>query len=424
MWVRHASRDERNRATIIKPTGSPGHARQEVPDLRVTHVLAASLTILTYGCASTVPIDRAVIEYDETTAKSVEEQLLLNIARAHRNQPIHFTAVSSITATYRLTTNAGIAPALTGNRGGLVVPTLGTTAESSPTISIAPMQGDEFTQRLLTPFREGQLTLLLRQGYDVDSLLRLLGDEVRLEEPGKQAEEIYHNRPADKDDYTMFRRVVAHLSSIQDADALYVEPLHFNVTWTVPESAVTPETYSATYKDYTLVLDDQAHVYHVTHRVNGRVMITNYDPDILTNEERVILHKKADEEPFNDVLIDIRKGFSGGEFPIHGRLRLRSLHEVLTFIGRGMGEEPEFDVKPDPRTAHISENPSSTLEIAETKEAPPADVVHVRLDGNYYSVKAQSGYQWNQKTFSLLYQLFQMSVSSTTTPGPSITIAK
>ncbi|HEX9492352.1 MAG TPA: hypothetical protein VGA33_03740 [Thermoanaerobaculia bacterium] len=41
--------------------------------------------------------------YDITTAESVEKQLLLNIARARNNQPIHFTAVSSITATYLAT---------------------------------------------------------------------------------------------------------------------------------------------------------------------------------------------------------------------------------------------------------------------------------------------------------------------------------
>ena len=48
------------------------------------------------------------------------------------------------------------------------------------------MQGDEFTQRLLTPFEEPKLTMLLRQGYDVDALFRLMGAEVRLEngEPG------------------------------------------------------------------------------------------------------------------------------------------------------------------------------------------------------------------------------------------------
>src|SRR5262249_7561281 len=293
-----------------------------------------------------------------------------------------------------------------------------------PTISIAPMQGDEFTQRLLTPFREAQLTLLLRQGYDVDSLLRLLGAEFRLEETGKASEAIYINRPSEVEGYRMFRRVVAHLSAIQDRDALYVEPLHFNVTWTIPAASLTPETYTSTYKDFTLVRDEAAQVYHIIHRVNGRVMISNYDPDVLSNDERVLLHKKAEEEPYNDVLIDIRPGFPGGDFPMHGRLRLRSFHEVLTFIGRGMGEEPEFDVPPDPRTPHIAENPVNTLEIAEGRQLPSGAPVAVRLEGLYYAVRPQTGYQWNQKTFSVLYQLFQMSVASSATPqGPSITIA-
>ncbi|HYS54648.1 MAG TPA: hypothetical protein VER58_12895 [Thermoanaerobaculia bacterium] len=387
-------------------------------------IAAAAIGVCLIGCAATVPLDHAVIAYDITTAESVEKQLLLNIARARNNQPIHFTAVSSITATYRLTTNAGIGPALTGNRGGLVVPLLGTSAESSPTISIAPMQGDEFTQRLLTPFREAQLTLLLRQGYDVDALLRLLGAEIRLDRDGTGVTTIHKNRPSDREGYQAFRRVVAHLSAIQDRHALYVEPLHFTHTWTVPEASVTPETYESTYKDFTIAHDVAEHVYRVSKRINGRVMITNYDPDILSNEERLHLHQKAEEAPYNDVLIDIRAGQIGGEFPIHGRLRLRSFHEVLTFIGRGISEEPEFDVAPDPRTPPVSENPRSTLEIFEGPQPPRDGRAAVHWNGSYYAVQPQSGYQWNHKTFGVLYQLFQMSVSSVTPAGPSITIAK
>ena len=373
------------------------------------------------ACRAIVPVDHAVVAYDVTTASSVEEQLLLNIARARNNQPIHFTAVSSITATYRLAKSAGIGPAMTGN--SLIAPILGTTMESSPTIAITPMQGDEFTQRLLTPFREAQLTLLLRQGYDVDSLFRLLGAEIHLDhETG--GDTIHDNRPSDREGYQLFRRIVAHLSAIQDRHALYIEPLHFTHTWTVPEASVTPDTYESTYKDFNIVHDEAAHVYRVSRRINGRVMITNYDPDILSNDERLRLHQKAEEAPFNDVLIDIRADHVGGEFPIHGRLRLRSFHEVLTFVGRGMSEEPEFDVAPDPRTPAISENPRSTLAISESRTPPPDGSVNVRYNGTFYYVQPESGYPWNQKTFSLLYQLFQMSVSSVSTPGPSITIAK
>ncbi len=61
---------------------------------------AAVLGVCLFGCTSTIPLDHAVVAYDITTAESVEKQLLLNIARARNNQPIHFTAVSSITATH------------------------------------------------------------------------------------------------------------------------------------------------------------------------------------------------------------------------------------------------------------------------------------------------------------------------------------
>ena len=150
-------------------------------------VIAFAMAMGLGGCVSMVPLDRAVLTYDTTTADNVSKQLLLNIARARHNEPMHFTAVSSITATYKFGVNAGLGAAATGDRGGLLVPGLGAVAEENPTISIAPMQGEEFTERLLTPFAEHKLTLLLRQGYDIDSLLRLMGAGIRLQQGSGRA---------------------------------------------------------------------------------------------------------------------------------------------------------------------------------------------------------------------------------------------
>jgi len=371
------------------------------------------------GCFGNISLDRAVIDYDTTTAQSISKQLLLNIARARYNQPMHFTAISSIAATYKFTLSAGTGAAQAGPSGHVLVPLINSSAEENPTISIAPMQGEEFTQRLLTPFQEQKLTLLLRQGYDVDSLLRLLGAEVRLDGPGNV---VYHNRPSDQDGYAVYRRVMSQLSTIQDRHALYVDPLHFDHTWTVPAASVTPETFASTYKDFSVTCDKSQCL--VSKRVNGRVMITNYDPSVLSNDERIRLHAEAEEAPPNDILLDIRAGYTGGEYPMHGRLRLRSFHEVLNFIGRGMAEEPEIDVPPDPRTPAMTENPVHTLEISESSEPPPGDELFVELHGHYYSVRQETGYQWNKKAFSLLYQLFQMSVSTVEQTGPAITISK
>lgn len=384
---------------------------------------AASLFLLS-GCASNIALDHAVIAYDTTTANSISKQLLLNIARARHNQPMHFTAISNIAATYKFTVNAGIGGAVTGERGNLLVPMFGSSAEENPTVSISPMQGEEFTQRLLTPFQENRLVLLLRQGYDVDSLLRLMGAELGLQKEGSSRISIHNNRPSDRAGYVVFRQVVSHLSAIQDRHALYVEPLHFQRTWTVPAAAVTPETFATTYKDYSLTYIEAERAYRVSKRVNGRVMITNYDPSILSNEERLKLHAEAEEAPPNDIFLDIRKEYIGGEYPLHGRLRLRSFHEILTFIGRGINEEPEFDVPPHPSTPPVTENPVHTLEIAEANQIPFGADLSVAWHGSYYAVRGQDGYQWNKKAFSLLYQLFQMSVYAEEKSGPIITISK
>ena len=354
----------------------------------------------------------------------MSKQLLLNIARVRRNEPMHFTAVSSITATYKFAVNAGLGGALTGDNGGRLIPIIGGSAEENPTVGISPMQGDEFTQRLLTPFAEEKLTLLLRQGYDVDSLLRLIGAEVRLQDGGPEKIAVHRNRPSDRAGYPVFRRVVSHLSAVQDLHALNVEPLHFQRAWTVSAEKVTPETFGSIYKDFSLTLAADKRAYQVSKRVNGRVMITNYDPAILSNEERVQLHAEAEEAPANDILLDIRAGYVGGEYPLRGRLRLRSFHEVVSFIGRGIEEEPEFDVSPDPRTPAITENPVHALEVVEARQSPPGAHLSVEWRGYHYAVREQSGYQWNKKAFSLLYQLFQMSMSPVAATGPAITISK
>src|SRR5262244_1469240 len=334
--------------------------------LALALLTVALLAVGVAGCAATLALDRVMEAYDTTTTNSVAQQLLLNIARARHNQPMHFTGISSVAATYKVSVNAGFGGALTGSSGGLIIPVFGANAEENPTITITPIQGEEFTQRLLTPFQEQKLTLLLRQGYDVDSLLRMMGAEIRLENNehslGAGDGTVYYNRPSDREGYPVFRRVMAHLSSIQDRHALYIEPLLFQYNWTIPATSLTPEGFQSIYKDFSLTYDAEKQVYQVSKRVTGRIIIANYDPAILSNEERIRLHEEAEAGPDNEIMVDIRPGHPGGEYPLHGKLRLRSFYNVLTFIGRDIEEEPEYDVPPDPRTPTISENPVHTLE--------------------------------------------------------------
>ena len=66
------------------------------------------------GCLSPITLNRAVTAYDEAITDAISKQLLINIARAHQHQPIHFTGVSNIAATFDFRVSAGATPALTG----------------------------------------------------------------------------------------------------------------------------------------------------------------------------------------------------------------------------------------------------------------------------------------------------------------------
>jgi hypothetical protein len=160
-------------------------------------------------------------------------------------------------------------------------------------------------------------------------------------------------------------------------------------------------------------------------RITGHIFLSNYNPATLPNEERERLQQEADNLPINEVIVDIRSGYVGGEWPLHGTLRLRSFHNVLNFIGQSISDDPEYVVPKNPRTPEVKENPAQTLAISVTPyELKNADL-SVKYGNQYYAIKPENGYQWNREGFRLLYQVFQMTMSELSQQGaPSITISK
>ena len=390
--------------------------------LRCTVGLLAVLTLT--GCLSPPTLNRAVIAYDEAITDALSKQLLINIARAQHHEPIHFTGVSNVAATFDFRINAGATPTLTGDNGRTLVPLFGGSIAENPTISITPIDGEEFTKRLLTPFQESKLTLLLRQGVDIDLLLRLMAQELRLNVEGTEL--AYRNNPTDKDGYAEFRKVVLHLSAIQDANRLYAEALTFERMWTIPAESVTAEGFTALEREYLLAYDPNQRTYTLRKPSTGRIVITNYDPATLSETERIRLHETANQRPVNDVTFDIRPDHYGGEWPLHGDFRLRSFNAMLNFLGRSVNEEPEHHVEKDDRTPPVLENPVKTMDLLVQDRAPAGSDLSVRSHGLHYAINMLGPQaRWNREAFKLLSQLFQMTVTDLPRTGvPSITIAK
>jgi len=153
--------------------------------------------------------------------------------------------------------------------------------------------------------------------------------------------------------------------------------------------------------------------------------LTNYDPATLSNEERLRLHEEADQGAENDVSVDIRAGYPGGEWPLHGVFRLRSFHNVLNFIGQTINDDPEYAVDKHHRTPSVSENPVQTMALLVSEDEPASTEISARFGDNYYALQPEPGYQWNREGFRLLCQIFQMTMTDLARKGaPEITISK
>jgi len=388
------------------------------------------LTVSISGCLSPTAMHRAVLAYDHTVNQVEAEMLLLNIARGKQGQPVHYTAVSSVAATFDFRTSGGIGAQLFDNGGPVGAKNfytfnLGASVSENPTISIVPVQGEEFTKRLLTPMDESKFEFLISQGIEPAIILRLMARGIGVEQGDTRT--FLLNLPHLRDEYREFRRRVLHLSSVNVGRNLQVGPIEYDEPWPLPLDH--PLTAQALDKGYHWVSNQPNGATRLSKHVVGRIAVTNYEQSKLSNEERRLLQQDAERYPRNYVLVDIRPGFPGGDYPWHGQIKLRSFNAILGFVARSMEEEPEFDVEPDTRSGPASRNPTAALLIRETDSRPQDSVFAVELGERWYSVS--NGRQdhaqaiWNREAFILLNQLYQMTVTDVgKVPSVPITIAK
>lgn len=383
------------------------------------------------GCLSPIALHTAVLEYDRTVNRVETELLLLNIARARQYHPLHFTAVSSVAATFDFRMEAGILGRIGASPEDAPVEVgFGTSVAENPTVTIIPISGEEFTKRILRPLDESQFEFLVHQGLDLNMLLRLMARGIMIDREGRST--VLFNNPVHVDGYREFRQRLLHLAALNQSGHLFIQSLMYEEAYPVAlDRAMTPvEIVAALEKGYRWTSIPGTAESQLTRKIQARLVIANYNPKLLSGEERRSLNDMIDQDPRDWVFVDIKSGFPGGDYPFQGKILLRSFNAILGFLARGIAEDPEFPVEPDPRTGPIGRNPARTLEISETSDTPTDADFFVELAGRYYSLRRVPITQgmvpsWNQEAFSVLTNLFQMTVTDVSnTKTPLITIPK
>lgn len=228
---------------------------------------------LATGCLSPLAMHRAVLEYDRTIHRIEGEMLLLNIARAKQGQPLHFTAVSNVAATFDFRTNGGFGSQIFDGGGAVFAKnfftfTLGGSMAENPTVSIIPVQGEDFTKRILMPMDETKFEFLLAQGVEPAIVLRLMARGVAVESEGRRTFSL--NMPHRGEEYVEFRRRVLHLSALNLTRSLHVGPVVFEEAWPLPLDH--PLTAQALDKGYEWMRDEEQ-----TSRLARRVVVGHHE---------------------------------------------------------------------------------------------------------------------------------------------------
>jgi hypothetical protein len=389
----------------------------------ILNLLTGVIAVAVSGCAGPPVLEHQVLGYDEVTKTLDDKLLLLNIARVANIETVHFTSTSSIAATFDWTATLGVGGQIERPTGpNLFNFNIGGSASENPTFSISPLSGEEFTKRIATPFQESNFESLVSQGGRIGQVMRLMAGGIEVQKPGGGFLRFIENDPRRPNEYEEFRRIAARLQWLNDNRQLFVRALVFE------------ETLIADFKNVPRAEDinngfnmglrwrqkPNGH-YELTRLKGGRVVVTNFDPMALTDQQRFELNEKIEKNPSGFVYLDIEAGRPGGNLPLTGAIKLRSMFQILTFIARGIHVAPEFAVSLNPGAEPLEAGPDATLKIDVTDSPADRTPSTVYYEGRYYSVNDTA---WDRFTFLLLGLLFQMAVGHIESVGIPITIAK
>ena len=142
------------------------------------HSCILVLLVILVGCSNygsvQLPPDR--LSYNSSLQYSDSQQILLNMVRLRYTDIPYFLTVNNVvsqfsysrTGTLNIANNTSSPPALSGSANGAI------SLSESPTLTYTPLQGEDYAKRLLTPIDLSVLYRLIRSGWGVDKVIRLL----------------------------------------------------------------------------------------------------------------------------------------------------------------------------------------------------------------------------------------------------------
>ncbi|KTD62099.1 hypothetical protein [Legionella spiritensis] len=144
--------------------------------MNIIKIISCALILLLQSCSSLGPYKTQVerLSYNYSLHNSENQQLLLNIVRLRYFDNIYFLSLNNIVAQMSLATSlrANIAKIEKGPLSGFAEGDVG--YQERPTITYTPLQGEDFVKRLLIPIDLKVVYALLRSGWGINHVFRMV----------------------------------------------------------------------------------------------------------------------------------------------------------------------------------------------------------------------------------------------------------
>ncbi len=406
---------------------------------RLLSCLAIGIVCLsTAGCVTgprSLETDR--LTYNEAIKSTTEAQLLLNIVRLRYNDTPSSLAVSAIATQFEVQKSFSLTPFFGVNGGdpaqhfSALLPQAQISTTDRPTITLTPLDDQEFTRKLFTPMTLDGVLYLTKTTWPISTVFRLWLENLNWVSNAQNG-----SGPTLKSlpDYAEFLRGINALQALQDRGHIVfgTEEREEPQQGTVAASPTAHDLLDAVKEGYEFRPDHNSALILVK---KSRQPVMKVHPEALASAEMrelVQVFGLRPGLPKYDLKIENLDPFKLNH-PREGvdvlDLETRSLLQVLYFVSKGLDVPVEhmergFVQATTDETGQPFDWRKITSNLfrvysAKGDRPPNAHVAVKYLDYWFYIDKVD---QDTMATFSLLMQLARLETSGKTGLGPALTL--